>query len=674
MKNIIQNSLAIIMIIVLTMLFGCKKKEEVPVVTTTTIANITGVTATSGGNITDEGSSTVLGRGVCWSTSATPSIADNKTTDGAGAGNFSSNLTGLNGATIYYVRAYATNAIGTGYGMALSFTTLGQSPLPTIANATNITATSATLNGSVNPNYLPTEVTFEYGISTAYGSSVTATQSPVTGNSNTNVNAGISNLLLATIYHCRIKAVNSLGTTYSNDITFTTNGQVPSASTQAASNLSTSGATLKGTVNANFLSTVITFEYGTTTSYGNTTPATPSPITGNSTTNVSASIAGLSEGTAYHCRVKAVNSLGTTYGNDVTFTTLGQIPTAVTQPATNIQVNSATVNGSVNANYLSTVVTFEYGTTTAYGNIATATQSPLTGSTNTPVSVALTGILEGTTYHFRVKAVNVIGTTYGSDMTFTTLGQVPTATTLTASNTISVSSQLNGTVNANYLPTEVTFEYGISTAYGSTITASQSPVVGNSITNVDATISGLTVKTTYHYRLKAVNSLGTTYGNDLTFTTNYVIGENSNGGIVFYIDGTGLHGLVSAASDQNTDAKWGCESSTVIGTGTIIGTGNQNTINIVTNCTETGIAAKICYDLVLNGYSDWFLPSIDELIQMFRNLKLNGLGNFDSGWYWSSTEGSRGYALVEYFTWETQSAFKKSTDTHFVRVRAVRAF
>jgi hypothetical protein len=109
--------------LIFTSLFLSCKKEEVPVVTTTTVSNITATTATSGGNITDEGSSTVISRGVCWSTGTSPTISDSKTTDGSGLGSFSSNLTGLSDGTTYYVTAYATNNIGTGYGNKISFTT-----------------------------------------------------------------------------------------------------------------------------------------------------------------------------------------------------------------------------------------------------------------------------------------------------------------------------------------------------------------------------------------------------------------------------------------------------------------------------------------------------------------------------------------------------------------------
>ena len=100
-------------------------KGEVPSVTTTEITQITSTGAKTGGTITSEGSGTITARGVCWSTGTTPTIKDNKTSDGAGAGIFSSTMTGLNGLTTYFVRAYATNSEGTGYGMILSFTTLG---------------------------------------------------------------------------------------------------------------------------------------------------------------------------------------------------------------------------------------------------------------------------------------------------------------------------------------------------------------------------------------------------------------------------------------------------------------------------------------------------------------------------------------------------------------------
>ena len=121
MKTLVRS-----FIFILVIFLSCKKDDKINQIhklSTSEIKNITAFTAASGGNITSEGISTVLGRGVCWSTNANPTINDSKTIDGAGVGSFSSNLIGLKGSTTYYVKAYATNNSGTGYGMTLSFNT-----------------------------------------------------------------------------------------------------------------------------------------------------------------------------------------------------------------------------------------------------------------------------------------------------------------------------------------------------------------------------------------------------------------------------------------------------------------------------------------------------------------------------------------------------------------------
>jgi uncharacterized protein (TIGR02145 family) len=215
-----------VLLVLIVFILSCCKKNDVPVLTTSKISNISATTATSGGNITDEGSSQIITRGVCWNTNINPTIDNNKTQDGAGAGEFTSNMSYLNGRTTYYVRAYATSSSGTGYGINTTFTTLGDAPTVSLAEASNITNNSATINGIVNANLLSTTVTFEYGTSINYGSTAIATQSPVTGNTDTNVTADIIGLTASTFYHYRIKAVNSLETTYSNDKTFGTSGTI----------------------------------------------------------------------------------------------------------------------------------------------------------------------------------------------------------------------------------------------------------------------------------------------------------------------------------------------------------------------------------------------------------------------------------------------------------------
>jgi hypothetical protein len=321
----IFNANTILIIILFGLTFNSCKKEEVPTVITSEITIITGTTAKGGGTITDEGTGTVVERGICWSKSITPTITDKRTIEGGGAGTFTSNMDNLDGATTYYVRSYAKNEAGIGYGMAMSFKTLGQAPSTTTQSASDINTTSATLNGVVNANYLSSTVTFEYGMTANYGQTVTSTQSPVIGNSNTNVTAELSGLTAGTTYHFRLNTANSLGTTCGNDISFTTLGQLPTVSTLTATDITLNSANLNGTVNPNYLSTIVTFEYGTTTSYGIEKTATQSPVTGKSTISVSANVEGLSNGLTYHYRVKATNSLGTEYGSDNTFTTLAYL-------------------------------------------------------------------------------------------------------------------------------------------------------------------------------------------------------------------------------------------------------------------------------------------------------------------------------------------------------------
>jgi hypothetical protein len=304
---------------------------------------------------------------------------------------------------------------------------------------------------------------------------------------------------------------------YAMGISLVTSGP-PICVTTAATAVTGISASLNGTVNANGASTTVTFDYGLTTAYGTTVPGVPPTVSGSTATAVTAAIAGLTPNTLYHYRVNGVNGSGTTNGNDMSFTTGPPPPTVVTTAATGIGLNTATVNGTVNANSGSTTVTFQYGLTIAYGSTVAGVPSPVGGTTVTNVSAALAGLLGNSTYHYRVVGVSAGGTSNGNDMTFTTAGP-PIVVTTPAMNITHTSATLNGTVTANYLSTTVRFNWGLTAAYGNSITATPTPVTGNTSTPVSANLTGLTDLTTYHYQCVGVNAGGTNLGTDLTFQT-----------------------------------------------------------------------------------------------------------------------------------------------------------
>ncbi len=197
--------------------------SSTPVVTTAATTNIGLTYATSGGNVTASGGSTVTARGVCWSTSANPTLSNSFTSDGTGTGTFTSSITGLTLGTTYHVRAYATNTNGTSYGADSTFTTLAAATLPTVttASTTNITATSATSGGNVTSDGGATVT--ERGICWSTSSNPTTADNKITGGSGTgSFSSSITGLTESVTYHVRAYAINSAGTAYGSDVSFLT--------------------------------------------------------------------------------------------------------------------------------------------------------------------------------------------------------------------------------------------------------------------------------------------------------------------------------------------------------------------------------------------------------------------------------------------------------------------
>jgi len=261
-------------------------------------------------------------------------------------------------------------------------------------------------------------------------------------------------------------------------------------------------------VNANFDSSAVNFVYGTDSNLvGATTVAgTPSPVTGGVGTSVTKSLTGLLSGTTYYFRVIATNSISTVNGTILSFTTLVPVPTITTSNiATGVGVSTATLNGSVNANFDSSAVNFVYGTDSNLSGATTVagTPSPVTGGVGTSVTKSLTNLLSGTTYYFQVIATNSISTVNGTILSFTTDAVVPAAPTIGAATaTGSTTATVAYTQPASNGGSTITRYTATSSPGGVTATLSQAG-------SGTIAVTGLTPGTAYTFTVTALNGIGT---------------------------------------------------------------------------------------------------------------------------------------------------------------------
>jgi plastocyanin len=205
--------------------------------------------------------------------------------------------------------------------------------------------------------------------------------------------------------------------------TITVSGPVaPVVTTEPATGVNETEATLNGKVNPSGQATTYFFKYGKTTAYGQeTTPG--STGAGGAAVPEFAMVSGLTAATTYHFQMVAQSASGTTTGADRTFTTTGP-PTATTEPAAGVGSIEATLKGTVNPSGLATEYFFNYGTTIAYGQ-ETAKKAAGSGSSGVPASQLVSGLSPETTYHFQLVAKSVAGTDTGVDQTFTTAANPP---------------------------------------------------------------------------------------------------------------------------------------------------------------------------------------------------------------------------------------------------------
>jgi hypothetical protein len=274
-------------------------------------------------------------------------------------------------------------------------------------------------------------------------------------------------------------------------------------------------------------------------------------------------------------------------------------------------------------------------------------------------------------YYVRAYATNATGTAYGNQNTVST-GLLPTVTTAPAS-AIGYYDATSGGAIADNGGCAIT-QKGVVWSW------SPNPVLGSPGTTHGAgdapfvsSITPLYANRTYYVRAYATNSVGTTYGPLVVLTTlepsTPYLGQSYAGGTVFYVDGSGLHGLVIAPTSMGGFA-WGCPG-TSIATGTAFGTGATNTAAIVASCGDASFAAKAADGLAMGGYTDWYLPSLDEMMLVGSNLARQGLGGIGETWHWTSSQVSAAEAYMVYPAGTSSTSFPKGNG---MTARAIRAF
>lgn len=387
------------------------------VVTDSAATQITSNTAVCGGNVIGDGNSEIIARGVCWTASSVPTLNTAHTTDGSGLGAFSSNLTGLNPNTTYYVRAYVTNNVGTAYGQMIAFRTLSDVPYVNTVQPTNVEQTSFTAGGNVLAANCAGTVS--RGICWNTTGNPTLADNPVGAGTGTgSFVCNVTGLDCSTTYYVRAYATNNMGTAYGEEYAVTTLDEpLPAVTTLSIENCAGVGMMVRGEVQHGICEEVSVRGVCYST-FPTPTILDEHTENGNGYGVFADTVVGLESGNTYYVRAYATNSSGTAYGEELSVLAY-VIPTITTDSVTEIVFNSATCGGSVTAEGDSAV--------TARGVCWSTSQYPTIADNHTVDGAGLgdftshlTGLLSSTTYYVRAYATNSLGTVYGEQRVFLT--------------------------------------------------------------------------------------------------------------------------------------------------------------------------------------------------------------------------------------------------------------
>jgi len=392
-----------------------------PTVTTTPVTYTSPTTAEVGGSVTSDGGATVTEHGVYWGSNIDVISTGTKLIIGSGTGAFSQIITGLTPGTTYFLKAYATNSAGTGYGELLNFTTGAIAPTVTTTPVTNMTSITAVVGGIVTNSGGATVM--ERGVYWGASPNVLSTGTILSVGSGTGVfSLTIADLTPGTTYYFRAFATNSADTGFGDELSFTTRATAPTVATTPVTNKTSMTAVVGGgVINAGGANVT---ERGV---FWGSSPTVVSNgaklVIGSGTGTFSQTITGLTPGTVYFFKAYAVNSANMGYGEELNFTTDAAAPTVTTTPISSKTSTNAIVGGSV-VNSGGDPVTERGVLWGASPNVMSNGTKLVIGSGMGTFSQTITGLTPETTYYIKAYAINSAGTGYGEEINFMTdLGQ-----------------------------------------------------------------------------------------------------------------------------------------------------------------------------------------------------------------------------------------------------------
>jgi hypothetical protein len=524
--------------------------------------------------------------------------------------------------------------------------------LASTTTATSITSSSAILGGNVTDEGA-TQVSARglvYGTTT--GSS---TFSVTIGSGAGTFTSTLTGLSQGTTYYVRSFATNTQGTSYGAETSFTTQTTPTVSVTATPTSITTTTAIGGGTISSTGGATITVSGLVWSTTSTPTIDLATKTTDGTTSGTFTSSITGLTQGATYHVRAYATNYLGTSYGPDITFTTVTTPTISSTATTTSITGTTAIGGGTISFDGGATVTSrgLVWGTTSG-----ATTFSVTSGTGSGTYTASITGLSIATTYFVRPFATNIAGTVYGTEVQFATPSTATLASTITSTITSSTAI-LGGVLTSNGgATTTIGVMYSTASNFGtfSTTSINLNAVAGTYTT----TISGLSAVTTYYAKAYATNTAGTTYGPSISFTTPVApiaINDIYGGGIVYYIlqpgdngyDANVQHGLIAQQTNEPHNSgitTWNqiaLNSNTITDAqndGTLVG--RANTAAIIANQGAGTYLFKYVSTFTINGYSDWYVPSIREL-NLFRNYVYNTTYCISTGpfpYYWISKANS----------------------------------